>query len=123
MNTKEYNLNDRYWVVITHQEGRVSVDFIVYTIIGTDSTGQILFQESMATSRPTIVESTDNAEVCLQGSIKWDGCSDIHFYPQDEGYNHFCGMRDAKQLGLLLESIYKNSAKLLGVEDDDDLYY
>jgi hypothetical protein len=62
--------------------------------------------------------STDDitqAEIYLKGSVKWDGCSDIHF-----GYHHWCGPEYWAKHMLLMEHLYKTSFIRMEREAADD---
>jgi len=48
------------------------------------------------------------AESYLDGSIKWDGCSDLDF-----GYHHWCGPHDFRRHFALLEHLYKRAYEVM----------
>lgn len=64
----------------------------------------------------------DDAQRVFSGSIKWDGCSDIDFFPDEEGNNHFCGKQSAIDLGLLLGEAYGFAKEIMGEKVYDDCF-
>lgn len=46
----------------------------------------------------------------VEGYLKWDGCMEVKF--QEGGYEHFCGLHIANQLGELFKEIYKKGSDL-----------
>lgn len=111
-----------FTILFNYTEGSAHVDFKVYEIIGTNSSGN-LYQRKDSSYSPDIVESTEEAETYLEGSVKWDGCSNINFF--DNGYAHFCGMNEALRVGLVLQHIYMRCAEILKVKEkgNEELYY
>lgn len=63
------------------------------------------------------------ATPCLDGSIKWDGCSNFNFGPQGEQptthFFHFCGSGQVANFGTMLLRLYKEAAVLMGRADSD----
>ena len=53
----------------------------------------------------------DNAEIYLEGYVKWDGCTEL-----DQGRPHWCGPDGYKRHIALLEYIYKRAFELMGRE-------
>jgi len=83
-------------------------DLKVYKITSRDTDGLLSFDRKNARSLPDPVESIDEAEVYLEGYIKWDGCSEL-----DQGRPHWCGPFDYKQHIALLEHLYRRSQELM----------
>lgn len=86
--------------------------FEVYQIQGVCEDGQVLWIKKGAVSLPDPVESIDDAEIFLHGSIKWDGCSNWHFDEQDRIMIHGCSVDDMTNVGVLFErmcAIAKNT--------------
>lgn len=55
------------------------------------------------------LESTEGAEVYLEGYIKWDGCTEL-----DMGRPHWCGPLDWQKHIALLEHIWRTAFELMG---------
>jgi hypothetical protein len=64
---------------------------------------------------------TENAQRVVSAYVKWDGCSDIDFYPDSDGNEHYCGKNSAVQLGSVIESVYDFAKEALGPEVIHDL--
>lgn len=65
-------------------------------------------------------DSHEEAERYLVGYIKWDGCSEFTFSPDEEDGSdfHWCGPNDYKKHFSLLESLYKRSRELIAASAD-----
>lgn len=106
----QYSYSD-HWCNITAWE-----------IVGIESSpvaGRVMFQRRGAPTSPDFVYTTDEAEKYLHGSIKWDGCSDLNFWPDDDGYVHWCGPHDFRKHFQLLETIYRRAQELMPQGNDD----
>ena len=64
-------------------------------------------------SSPDTVYTTDEAQVFLSGSIKWDGCSNLRFDEQDHVMLHFCSRDEAVAVGTLLGRLYDMAKELI----------
>lgn len=53
------------------------------------------------------------AEPFIRGSVKWDGCSNLHF-GDDDGYLHLCGPEGIQRMSDLLPTIFLRCGELLG---------
>lgn len=84
-------------------------DVRVYDITSRTVDGEPLFDRDGRTSLPDPVDSIEEAEVYLDGFVKWDGCSEL-----DQGNPHWCGAVGFGQHILLLEYIYKRAFQLMG---------
>lgn len=58
-------------------------------------------------------ENSDDAQVFLSGSIKWDGCANLTFDEQETAALHFCGRSDAQRVGKLLDRLYDLAGELI----------
>ena len=67
-----------------------------------------------AMSTPDPVESIEQAEIYLEGHVKWDGCSEI-----DMGQEHWCGPLEWKAHCALLEHVYKRAFELMQREPEE----
>jgi hypothetical protein len=85
-------------------------DVEVFKYIGKEMSDppRLFFNRKDWVAGPDPVYSMDEAEVYLEGYIKWDGCCEL-----DMGCPHWCGPEDFKQHFRLLEWIYKRSRELL----------
>lgn len=82
------------------------VDVKAYAINARDTDGIYLYQRAGATNSMDLVESINEAELFLSGSVKWDGCSNLRFDEQDHVMLHFCSKKDAVAIGTLLGRVY-----------------
>lgn len=103
--------NDIGYFVVARGDA-YDTEFEVYRIIGTDAEGQIFYEKKNAVSSSETVETRGEAQVYLHGNVKWDGCSNFHFDEQDEVMLHFCGRRDATDVGVLLGRLYDEAERL-----------
>jgi len=89
----------KFTVVATRHE--YHVDYVLYEIAGfTEPGNKPLWPKKDADPGPDFVESLDDAEPYLHGSVKWDGCSNWSFDEQDRGVMlHGCGREDLVNLG------------------------
>jgi hypothetical protein len=81
-------------------------EFTVYSIMGTDSDGVLLWTQDDEHGAPQPVDSLEEADVYLRGEIKWDGCSNWYFDEQDRVMIQFCSKGAAKDIGTLFERMY-----------------
>lgn len=94
----------------------VVMDFEVVKIIG----------EQTAPVFGTLYETEDDfgtldhtlAVTFLDGSIKWDGCSNWDFHT-NECMAHFCGVRQATSIGRLMQRMYEITAESMPKFDND----
>ena len=59
------------------------------------------------------VLETKKAARMIEGSIKWDGCSNLNLYPDEECMTHFCGRESATDLGEVLGKMYDLAAEII----------
>lgn len=59
-------------------------------------------------------DNIDEAQRMLEGSVKWDGCSNIQFFPDDGAYTHFCGKNGAMEIGQVLATVYDLARVMMG---------
>ena len=62
-----------------------------------------------ADSSMDITEDFDTAERYVDGSVKWDGCSNIEF-GDEAGSIHFCGQRDFQKLVWFMQAVFAMAA-------------
>lgn len=67
-------------------------------------------------NKPTFGEdrdpSPDSVPPLIQGSVKWDGCSNFNFPEADEGLIHGCKRADLVAIGTILGRIYDQAIRL-----------
>lgn len=90
-------------------------DVEVWHVVMRTMDGVPEFQRKGSAWGPNGVPDIADAERYLQGHIKWDGCSEFSFGPDEEHGNdfHWCGPHDYKQHFALLEALYKRSRELM----------
>lgn len=106
----------RYSVVMTEKkEGQCFVEFTTHELAGSDETGSMLFYRKGAKSNATEEEIDDinEAEIYLEGSVKWDGCSNMVFREQERVMLHFCEKKEAQNIGVLMGYIYDMAEELI----------
>lgn len=87
------------------------VDFRVWVIIGgTGPDGSRLFEPAEGHGW---IEDRSKAQVYMHGSVKWDGCSDVHYDEQDSCMLHFCGIECVEAITTLMRGVYALAAELM----------
>ena len=85
-------ITTKYKVIDIDTDGQKEpsyINFKVYDIFAENlQTGEIEF-EKKGTDNLTTTTNKEDAKTILEGSIKWDGCSDVRF-GDDNGYIHNC---------------------------------
>jgi hypothetical protein len=110
---------DRYMILwqFYDMDHRLAMAFEVLELAGTDGeTGQVLFQLADGVCSLEPVEDIDSAEVFLEGSVKWDGCSNWKFNDGD-CMLHFCGYQHATSLGRMMARMYEITQAEMGAFD------
>lgn len=80
-------------------------EFFIYDIEGwneIDKDGNVsgpLWHKAGSTCSPDLVETLEESEVYLHGSVKWDGCSNWHFDEQNRVMLHGCCRQDIQRYG------------------------
>lgn len=75
-----------------------------------------------ATNSEDTTANLEKAQKVFEGRVKWDGCSDMRFYPDAEGYSHYCGRGKACDLGLLMNNAYDIAKEVLGSTVYEDCF-
>lgn len=76
------------------------VEYTIYDMEGYDEqTQKPVWHRAGAASSPNSVDTIEEAEPYLHGSVKWDGCSNWHFDEQDRVMLHGCGKEDIQRFG------------------------
>jgi len=74
--------------------------------------GAPLFERKDAKhSQDTVTEIAD-AEVYLEGYLKWDGCNEL-----DQGDHHFCGVDQIIKHCMLLQYLWRRAHELMDASD------
>lgn len=73
-----------------------------------------------ASSNLDLVYDPHDAEQFVRGSIKWDGCQNIHF--GSEGYMHLCGSNDVERLSQFLIRVFNKCGELMGDKVLEDTF-
>lgn len=101
-----------FYVVMTGDPTEAYVEFKVYSIIGHGRNKEI-YLEKIDGECGDQVQKVEEAEVYLSGSIKFDGCSNMKFDEQDRVMLHFCGRKQAVDIGVLMDRLYSLAAELM----------
>src|SRR5277367_1987808 len=85
-------------------EYKQSVEYKIYEIVATScgDDPKPLFQNRNARSHPDPVESIEDAEVYMQGFVKWDGCSNWILQADRKCMLHFCTQESLLNVGKIL---------------------
>lgn len=87
------------------------VDFRIYEIFGYRDGAPVLIREDedgMVTDAATV----DDAMICLEGSVKWDGCSNWNTLYDGGFMYHGCTRRDLTNFGKVLERCWDIASRL-----------
>jgi hypothetical protein len=96
------------FTIKTESESDYILNVTVYTILGTDTkTGEILWQKDQNGCGGIPTTLLSEAEIFMEGDIKWDGCSNWTFDPTHGLPIHFCGPNDMEPILNLWRWIYK----------------
>ena len=80
-----------------------------------------IYERKGATSSLDTTYDLGEAQRVFEGFIKWDGCSDLTIYPDEDGNNHFCGAQSARSLGLVISAAYDLAKELMGSNCDSSM--
>ena len=88
------------------------VDYKIYDHEGGDDKGNYLFHKKGADDYPNPVESMNDADIFIHGTVKWDGCSNWYFDEQDNCMLHGCSKEYIVRFGLILGECWELTKKL-----------
>ena len=90
------------------------VEFRVYDIEGWEVSPvqKPLWTRAGATGHPDPVDTLEESEPYLHGSVKWDGCSNWHFDQQDRVMLHGCSREDVQRFGDVMGYCWDWTAQL-----------
>jgi len=85
-------------------------DVKVYKIVsrGVDINNTPMFQRKDSPCSPDPVLTVEEAEVYLEGYLKWDGCSDL-----DQGKHHYCDEQGLIRHAMLLNYLWQRAHQLM----------
>lgn len=100
----------------------LSIEFSVYEVVGLTATAETpIYKRAGAVSSMDMVEDVADAQRFLHGNVRWDGCSNWSFDEHDKVMMHFCGVRDAEDIGRLFSALYSIARELMPrLRDEDD---
>ena len=99
MNIKHFN-DPGYSVVITPDEYHVQYD--VYEHEGYYEDGMPVFHMKGANTHPSPSTGIDDAEIYMNGDVKWDGCSNWEINENDRCMLHGCNKDDLLNIGKIM---------------------
>jgi len=94
------------------------VEFTVCEIVGATSMNESIFRLD-GTMNDTTMDH-EEAGVYMHGSIKLDGCSNMHYDAQDTLMLHYCGRDHLKSTFEMLHRLYDEAGRIMEREDDED---
>lgn len=95
------------FVVFYHMVNDAVMRFFVLEVIRPDWDNGALYYESNTEDKDCETTDPDKAGAMLNGSVKWDGCSDMDIGFGISYRNHFCGLEDAKIIGQMIDKVYE----------------
>lgn len=102
--TVRYKLSDYY------------ADFMLYECIGFEPDDRPCYSKrGCVATAPTA--DLDEAEVCMAGSIKWDGCSNVEYPETRECMQHLCGRGGWRDWCSALMALYDEVAPKIPAYD------
>lgn len=102
------------WLV-RYQHSAHWLDFQAYEVASEDGDGGRLYLKKDWTSSGDMVSSLDEAEVTIDGHVKWDGCCEMSF---GDHRPHFCGAGDVEEYTTVMRELHKLCLLLPEVEPD-----
>lgn len=114
---------DYSFYFLPREDSRSSVEFISYRIEGrSNGDKRLIFAKdelefkplymkvtAVSNDRDDLTEDIEEAEKFITGTIKFDHCCHLNF----PSYIHYCSMEEAKDLGKLLEDVYKEAGRFV----------
>lgn len=101
------SLYPAFYAVQVNMVNDLVMGFKVYSVMGFngEDNKELLLRKS---DDVVPVESTslEDAEVFMEGSIKWDGCINYHFPAQNDCMLHACGRGVIKDFDLIFSKLY-----------------
>lgn len=100
-----------FTAIATAQPGYVN--YVVYEIEGELPNGTPLYHKADSHCHPDPVELLEESEPYLNGSVKWDGCSNWHIDEQDRIMIHGCCRSDLLKIGEVMARCFDWTKELL----------
>ena len=88
------------------------VDYKIYQVEGVLASYEPIFHRAGSRSYPDPVDTFDESEVYVSGSVRRDGCSNWHFDEQDRAMLHGCTKFDLLNLGKILAECWEMTSDL-----------
>lgn len=107
------NFHDIGKTAVVAEVGSHWVEFKVYTSFEALEPTPTQYQRAGATSSPDPVDSIDDAEVYMHGSVKWDGCSNWYIDEQDRVMLHGCSRGDLLNTGEVMARCWDWAGEIL----------
>lgn len=126
--SKEVTLNHITYILRAKPSPKMetAVDVEAFKCVGEVSEDGVAHKEYRrrgASSLKHRVRDLNDANRVFTAAIKWDGCSDINFYPDRGGNEQFCGKPCVTNIGCLLGAAYELASELMGDKVDKELFY
>jgi hypothetical protein len=112
------NGNLSFWVEATPVNDGCACEFVCYDCVSIDDSSKVYYFPTGKDNDET--NDPNKAVRFLIGRIKWDGCADLMFFPDNDRCQHFCGPKDAKRVGQLVDRLYQIAKELIPRWDGDD---
>lgn len=111
----EKSFNDEFLIVFRSEtkstEAYYWLNFTVYEIPSHEMPGNIpSYNKKGYTGAGEYVEKIEDAEVFIQGFLKWDGCTEWEFIDA----SHFCGWKSAHVLSRIIDALYSTAVTDFG---------
>lgn len=112
MDNKIFHFKELSFTVVATPHSHY-VEYKIYDHAGYNEDGSPLFQKGGSQCSPDPVETIEESEVYLSGSVKWDGCSNWRFDEQDRVMLHGCCRDDILRYGLIMAACYDLTKELV----------
>ena len=127
---KEIKINHSTYIIQAELDNEdLYVNFKVFAVVGEcysemgveyDPPKKEFIRRGSTSSMDTTFD-LEEARRMLSGTVKFDGCSDLIFFPDESGYEHFCGRKSASNIGQVIDAVYSLAVVMLGSNADGDL--
>lgn len=103
-----------YEVVITRGEPLAltkrpgSIQFVAYRLYEWDKDDEHVYLTKNVNTTDQRTTKRDDAEIFMRGEIRWSGCSNVYYRPEQQfHYAHFCSRQDAAAPGTIMTRLYE----------------
>jgi len=112
--TITHDVDIGFTIVCDYTPKSCFVEFKVYDLEGLPVDGSPpMWHKKGSGSYPDPVESLDEADVFLHGSVKWDGCSNWSIDENDRGMLHGCSRADLTRIGEVMGKCWDTAQELM----------